>query len=177
MTQHIGTAELRENRIQESNTTRGKAESRGGAFLLSDMFVALYFVCLLDAASGRKHLADRFIGVDPADGFGEEWSDGEDMDTVQSFFGGEWARVGDHQALDGGFAEQFDRGTAKDTVGSSQMDFSSTGFVDQLCSTTNGATGADHVIKHQADFSFDRATNDVLLLGANCVLAMLVDDR
>lgn len=74
--------------------------------------------CLLDATSRREHLANRFVGMDAANGFGEERSNGKDVDVVQPFLGGEWNCIGDNQALDGGFAKQFNRRATKDTVGS-----------------------------------------------------------
>ena len=57
------------------------------------------------------------------------------------------------------------------------MDLFGTCFMHKLCGSADRPTGADHVIEHQADLSFDRTSNDVSLFGLQWIVADFIDNR
>lgn len=86
------------------------------------------------------------------------------------------AGIGDDDAIDAGFFESFDGGSAEYGVCGAEEDTASSVCADNFDSAANGPGSGDHVIEDEGRLTFDGATDEIGLTGFHGICAAFVDD-
>ena len=114
--------------------------------------------------------------MDPPDRLAQQLGDGERDDLIQFLFGGQRNAVGNDDGIDGCGIQSLDGLAGENTVRCRHVDFACAGGFHQLGGPAYRPRGADHVIKHEGNFSIDRPADEVGLFHCGRIFSAFIDD-
>lgn len=114
--------------------------------------------------------------MDSADGFAEEFCDGDASEVCESSGVGNGAGIGDDDAIDAGLFKSFDGRSAEYGMCGTEEDTACAVGANNFDGAANGPSGRDHVIEDECGFAFDWPADEICLPRFHGISAAFVDD-